>query len=316
MSKAKFDAARELIQEKHYDAARAVLRTIDHPQATSWLAKLQQIAPEDNPFEGVVAATPPKLRSSPLMPIALGGLSIAVVILIGAVIVLIGNSRNAPPPVPTAAALAAAPATASATNTSAPTAAATSTSAPTATSTVAPTSTTVPTRTFTATKVPTAQPTSNQSGYEPAPGGKWMIKIDTSSFDDSKTVTLVLDADKEIKGWLDAETPSLVLRCKEKQMDVYVFTGMQANVESGNLDHATVRIRFDKDPAQSFNTGEATSGKGLFFDDPIPLIKDMLKHNTMVFGFTPFNASPVETVFDLRGLPESIKPLQDACKWK
>lgn len=49
MSKAKFDAARELIQEKNYPAARAVLQTINHPQAQQWLAKLDDIAPASSP---------------------------------------------------------------------------------------------------------------------------------------------------------------------------------------------------------------------------------------------------------------------------
>jgi hypothetical protein len=46
MSKAKFAAARELIKEKNYAAARAVLVSIDDPQALEWLAKLDKIAPE------------------------------------------------------------------------------------------------------------------------------------------------------------------------------------------------------------------------------------------------------------------------------
>jgi hypothetical protein len=123
MSKIKLDAARELIQEKQYDAARAVLRTIDHPQATTWLAKLNQIAPEAD------LAVPPA-RRSPLVPIALGVLSIAVVALIGVVIVLIGATRNTPPAIPTAAALAAA-AVATVTSTSPPTPSQTATNAPT-----------------------------------------------------------------------------------------------------------------------------------------------------------------------------------------
>ena len=40
MLKAKFAAARELIREKRYDAAREILLTIDHPTAREWLDKL------------------------------------------------------------------------------------------------------------------------------------------------------------------------------------------------------------------------------------------------------------------------------------
>ena len=45
MSKAKMQAARELIQEKRYQEARAILQSVDHPTARKWLAKLDQIAP-------------------------------------------------------------------------------------------------------------------------------------------------------------------------------------------------------------------------------------------------------------------------------
>ncbi|MBK8032227.1 MAG: hypothetical protein IPK17_22665 [Chloroflexi bacterium] len=46
MSQTKLQAARELIQEKQYAAARAVLETLPtDPAAKQWLAKLNQIAP-------------------------------------------------------------------------------------------------------------------------------------------------------------------------------------------------------------------------------------------------------------------------------
>lgn len=60
MSEAKLVAARELIQEKHYEAARAVLKTTNEPKAKEWLTKLDQIAPE-NPFH---TATPSRTTSN------------------------------------------------------------------------------------------------------------------------------------------------------------------------------------------------------------------------------------------------------------
>lgn len=46
MSKAKLVAAKELITEKKYDEARALLRDVDDPIAKKWLAKLDEIAPQ------------------------------------------------------------------------------------------------------------------------------------------------------------------------------------------------------------------------------------------------------------------------------
>jgi hypothetical protein len=46
MSNQQLQTARQLISEKRYDEARALLRMIDDPTATKWLAKLDEIAPE------------------------------------------------------------------------------------------------------------------------------------------------------------------------------------------------------------------------------------------------------------------------------
>jgi hypothetical protein len=46
MSRQKMLAAREPIKEKRYPEAHAILKTIDHPTAREWLAKLDEIAPE------------------------------------------------------------------------------------------------------------------------------------------------------------------------------------------------------------------------------------------------------------------------------
>lgn len=63
MSKAKLMAAKELIQERNYSLARAVLKTIgNHPKALEWLAKLDQVAPEDDlgdPFVDKIPPPPP-----------------------------------------------------------------------------------------------------------------------------------------------------------------------------------------------------------------------------------------------------------------
>jgi len=46
MHKAKFEAAKKLIQERRYQEAKAILKTIHHPKAAHWLAKLEALSPE------------------------------------------------------------------------------------------------------------------------------------------------------------------------------------------------------------------------------------------------------------------------------
>ncbi len=150
-----------------------------------------------------------------------------------------------------------------------------------------------------------------------SPTRKWTVERGRSSFDDSPTVELQLEAESTISGWPNkVETPVLVLRCKEHKTEAYIRTGMAANVEYGRVDEATVRIRLDRDSARETITSESTDHEALFFREPIGLIRSMLKHEQLTFGFTPFNSSAVQTTFDLRGLDAAVVPLRESCGWK
>lgn len=145
--------------------------------------------------------------------------------------------------------------------------------------------------------------------------GKWQVRSDISAIDDSRNVVISLVAEKSISGWLEEATPELMLRCKENTTEVYIITGMSADVEYGTDLH-TVTIRFDKEKATKYRFSASTDNKALFAQDPINFIRTLLKHETMLFQFTPFNASPTMTTFDLTGLASVIKELQTACHWK
>lgn len=166
-----------------------------------------------------------------------------------------------------------------------------------------------------ATPTPKAKPTAPpKPTATPNPAGKWTVLNKTSSFDDSTGVTLALDAENDISGPIGPVRPTLYVRCKEHAKDVFIHTDLQPDVESGNLDGATIRVRFDSDQAQTLNADKSTDGKALFFPEADPYIDAMLKHGRMVFGFTPYGVPPQEMTFDLHGLSEIIGPLNEACK--
>lgn len=54
MSKAKFTAAKELIDNKDYAGARAILKDIDHPTARAWEAKLDALAPQKTSLRNAI----------------------------------------------------------------------------------------------------------------------------------------------------------------------------------------------------------------------------------------------------------------------
>lgn len=181
---------------------------------------------------------------------------------------------------------------------------------PTATQTPLPSETPTATGTPFPTWTPTPLPTNTPDA------GKWITDISTNSFDDSRTVVLLLDADNEIEGWLSTFLPGLILRCQEGRVEAYIHIGTQAEVElDSNFDNRpTVRLRFDSNEAITLRMDESTDGDALFFPQPQTTIDQLLVHDRLLFGFTPFNASAVEATFDLRGLSYVIQPLREACR--
>jgi hypothetical protein len=170
------------------------------------------------------------------------------------------------------------------------------------------------THTPTATRRPaTPTPRATRTPIPTPIGGKWNVRTGTSTFDDSRRVVLSLEAERVYRTRLGFHLPTLVLRCAEQELDVYVITGTPADIERGNLDGATVRLRFDDDPAETRNTSRSTDDEALFFGNSAALIERMSQARLLQFGFTPFNSPPVETTFDLRGLPGVLPRLLDAC---
>jgi type VI secretion system protein VasI len=168
-------------------------------------------------------------------------------------------------------------------------------------------------RPATATPAATSTPAPTRTPTPPPVGGKWQVSADTSSFDDSPRVVLSLDAEQPIEGFLESYLPTLILRCQERQTEAYLVTGMAAEVETGNFDGATVRIRLDDSAAETLNTSRSTDDKALFFENAPQLISRLEQAERLLFQFTPFNAAPAETSFDLRGLSEVLPELRAAC---
>lgn len=150
----------------------------------------------------------------------------------------------------------------------------------------------------------------------PNPHGKWVAVVGTSRVDDSKTVTLTLDANETINGWPSKVVrPKLVLRCQEHRTDAYIETGMAADIEHG-VDGATVTLRFDRSKAFSIEAGRSTDNEALFLPNAVARIRQMAQGDRLLFRFTPYNSSPQETTFELTGLSAAIAPLEEACGWK
>jgi|TARA_B100001971_G_scaffold18505_1_gene14422 type VI secretion system protein VasI len=139
--------------------------------------------------------------------------------------------------------------------------------------------------------------------------GKWNVRIDSNPLDDSKTVVLVLVADEGSSQW--GRPVVLIIRCKSNSTEVYItwndYLGSEARV--------TTRIGSSK--AQSSYWSLSTDSQATFYqDNRIAFVKQLMRADKFVAQVTPYNESPVTAVFDIRGLSEAIKPLQETCGWE
>lgn len=161
--------------------------------------------------------------------------------------------------------------------------------------------------------LPVAPPT--ESAPSAVPSDHWRVSQDTSPMDGSETVTLDLDSEDSIQGWVKSEKPTLIIRCKENRTEVYVVTGMAASVEFGTEGH-TVRTRLDDRKPVSQRWSDSTDHKALFAPNPIPLAKRLANAKKLAFEFTPFEASPAIAEFDLTGLESHLGKVASACGWR
>lgn len=145
-------------------------------------------------------------------------------------------------------------------------------------------------------------------------GGKWSGgATERSLIDDSQTVAFSLPAETDFAGWLERHRATLIIRCQENKTAAYIATGTAASVERG--DRHTVQVRFDSRDATTQGWGESTDDDALFAPDPVPLIREIVGADRMIFRFTPFKANPATLEFDVRGLDQHIGLIASECNW-
>ena len=149
-------------------------------------------------------------------------------------------------------------------------------------------------------------------GTSQAPSS-WTVEESRSAMTDEPTVVLTTRASNEVHGRLDRARPSLIVRCRERKLDVYLVTGMSSHVEGATGSH-TVRYRVDTLRAVSEGSWqESTDNEALFSPAPAALAERLMSGNTILFEWTPFHADPVQARFDVQGLEPHRAKLVAAC---
>lgn len=142
---------------------------------------------------------------------------------------------------------------------------------------------------------------------KPNPNGKWVTSSDINPIDDSKTITMYLNADSGKNTW--GQPLKLIVRCKSNETNLIInwndYLGSEANVLT----------RVGTNEAVTSPWSISTDSQATFHKDPVPFLEEMIKSNKLVAQVTPYNANPVTAIFDTSGLENAIKPLRETCGW-
>ncbi len=148
-----------------------------------------------------------------------------------------------------------------------------------------------------------ASPNTGSTAPSDPPG--WKLRTDTSPIDDSKSYFLSRDAEEPIGSGFMRSTPTLMIRHKEGELEVYITMGQYLG-----SDTATVTVRIGSSPATQSEWSLSTDGKAIFYPaDHASFVRQLLANDRLVVRLTPFSESPVTATFDLEGLREAINPM-------
>ena len=142
---------------------------------------------------------------------------------------------------------------------------------------------------------------------KPVGVGKWDLSEEVNPIDDSKTVTLFLEATTGQNKW--NKKVYLVARCQSNETNVYIawndYLGSKASV--------LTRIGSNKAATSSWSL--STDSKATFHKKPIAFLKKMENSNKLIAQITPYNENPLTAVFDTTGLSNALVPLRETCNW-
>jgi type VI secretion system protein VasI len=146
--------------------------------------------------------------------------------------------------------------------------------------------------------------------------GAWVVSTDSSPIDDSKTVTLHLQSNSDIRGRFGAPGPmDMFVRCKENTTSIFfVFNGLFMS----DHQHGRVTYRIDDLKAQIVQTSESTDHQALGLWNggrSIPMIKKMLGHDRLIVRATPLSESPVTGEFNISEVENAVETLRTTCNW-
>jgi len=125
----------------------------------------------------------------------------------------------------------------------------------------------------------------------------WQTHEVNGQMDGTHELSMTLNAENEVEGYIEAYRPSLTIRCAKHRPVVYVDTGGPFETVYGEYDKARVRVKFDESAASQL-WQESTDSKAAFASSPERLVKQLSESTVFRFEFTPFQKRETVVTFD------------------
>ena len=138
--------------------------------------------------------------------------------------------------------------------------------------------------------------------------GKWKLRIDVSPIDDSKSYFLYLKSEDSVVGMFgNSSKPLLCIRYREGELEAFI--GYNTFIASMGT---SVTTRIDKRQATTTSWSTSTDGNMVFAPEVKPFIETLMEAHTLVVRSTRHAGNPLTVSFDVTGLKEAIKPINEA----
>lgn len=126
-----------------------------------------------------------------------------------------------------------------------------------------------------------------------------------------KSVTLELAALNTASGPVFEVRPVLLVRCQEKELEVFVATG--SALDSDDSVMTPVRIRWDTQAPVETRWSRSTDYTSAFAPDPRAFLRQLLSHPDLRLEVRPSDRSLQVIRFNARGLERHMPKVEAAC---
>jgi hypothetical protein len=142
--------------------------------------------------------------------------------------------------------------------------------------------------------------------------GAWRTSTSRSEMTGQRNVTITLRASASVDGQYGPVRPTLVVRCREGELEAYVSTNMV--LDSDLDDDSPVRLRWDDlEPVESFGS-ISSDHEAVFIVDPFSFVNEaVIQAKRLHVEFHPYDSTPRVASFGIRGFASFLPTLQRAC---